>query len=293
MLALTVTQLNTLSDSVVAWVLAAPRDGPATISWLGNIAYPMKQGAVAAIYLGERIYQFPLGLIGLAAATVAFPLLSRHAARGDGDAVGRDLTLGVRLVLLAAVPCAAGLAILPEPIARLLYEHGQFTAQDALRAAPMIEIYGIAVWAYCALPVLVRGFYAMGDRMTPLRVAVSVVALNLILDFTLIWPLAETGLAASTAISAVVQTAALAILFSAKHARLDWRKMAITALRAVFAAATMAAVCFFMLKYIPIRSGSWNALWRVVLPMTVGAGIYVGILAIVGQSDWRELRGRE
>ena len=79
MLALTVTQLNTLSDSVVAWILAAPRDGPATISWLGNVAYPMQQGAVAAIYFGERVYQFPLGLIGVAAATVIFPLLSRHA----------------------------------------------------------------------------------------------------------------------------------------------------------------------------------------------------------------------
>jgi putative peptidoglycan lipid II flippase len=293
MLALTVTQLNTLSDSVVAWILAAPRSGPATISWLGDVAYPMKQGAVAAIYLGERIYQFPLGLIGIAAATVAFPLLSRHAARGDRRAVAQDLTLGVRLVLLLAVPCAVGLFILPEPIARLLYEHGQFTAEDVLRASRMVAVYGIAVWAYCALPVLVRGFYAMDDRITPLRVAVSVVALNLILDFTLIWPLAETGLAASTAISAVVQVAALALLFSKKHVRLVWRDLAATVMRTVVASAVMGAVCLAVLKYIPAQNGTWNALWRVIGPMVAGAATYLGILAIVGRSEWRDLRGQQ
>jgi putative peptidoglycan lipid II flippase len=291
MVALTVTQLNTLSDSVVAWVLATPPDGSATISWLGNVAYPMKQGAVAAIYLGERIYQLPLGLIGVAAATVAFPLLSRHAARGNRDAVARDLTLGLRLVLLAAVPCAVGLAILPEPIARLLYERGQFTADDVLRAARMIAVYGAAVWAYCALPVLVRGFYAMDDRTTPLRVAVSVVALNLALDLTLIWPLAETGLAVSTAVSAVVQVAALAMLFSKRHVPLLWGKMAVTALRAVVAAAIMGAVCLAVLKCVPERAGTWNALWRVAAPMAAGTVVYIRILTLIGRSEWRDLRG--
>jgi putative peptidoglycan lipid II flippase len=293
MVALTVTQLNTLSDSVVAWMLAAPRNGSTTISWLGNVTFPMKQGAVAAIYLGERIYQLPLGLIGVAAATVAFPLLSRHAARGDRDAVARDLTLGVRLVLLAAVPCAVGLAILPEPIARLLYQHGQFTADDVLRAARMIAVYGAAVWAYCALPVLVRGFYAMDDRLTPLRVAVSVVALNLTLDLTLIWPLAETGLAVSTAISAVVQVAVLAMLFSKRHVQLVWREMAVTALRAIVAAAIMGAVCLAALKCVPERTGTWNALWRVAAPMAAGAAAYLGILTLIGRSEWRELRASQ
>jgi len=195
--------------------------------------------------------------------------------------------------LLAAVPCAVALAVLPGPIARLLYEHGQFTAEDVWRAARMIAVYGSAVWAYCALPVLVRGFYAMDDRMTPLRVAVSVVALNLALDLTLIWPLAEVGLAASTAVSAMVQMAALALLFSKRHVQLEWRKLAVTALRAVVAAAVMGVVCFAALRWIPEREGTWNALMRVGVPMVVGAAAYVEILAIMGRSEWRDLRGRE
>jgi putative peptidoglycan lipid II flippase len=293
MLALTVTQLNTLSDSVVAWILAAPRDGPATISWLGNVAYPMQQGAVAAIYFGERVYQFPLGLIGVAAATVIFPLLSRHAARGDRSAVAGDLTLGVRMVLLVAVPCAVGLVVLAEPVARLLFGHGRFTADDVLRAARMIAVYSAAVWAYCLLPVLVRGFYALDDRVIPLRVAVSVVALNLLLDFTLIWPLAESGLAVSTAISAVVQVVVLAATFSRRHVRLAWRELAITAGRTLVASAVMGVVAAVVLNSLPVRDGLYSALVRVVGPMAAAAAAYVLILALIGRSEWRDLRGRE
>ncbi len=78
-LSMAVVQFNTLMDSLVAWGLSAPAGTGATISWLGGAAYPMKSGAAAALYFGERLYQFPLGLLGIAAATVVFPLLSHHA----------------------------------------------------------------------------------------------------------------------------------------------------------------------------------------------------------------------
>jgi putative peptidoglycan lipid II flippase len=292
MLALTVTQLNTLSDSLVAWFLAAPKNGPQTISWLGNVAYPMQQGAAAAIYFGERLYQFPLGLIGIAAATVAFPLLSQDAARGDRAALSGDLSLGLRMVLLVAVPSAVGLVVLAEPIARLLFQHGEFTATDAARAARMIAVYGTAVWAYCALPVLVRGFYAVGDRITPLRIALAAVALNLTLDFTLIWPLGEAGLAASTAISAAVQAAALAIFFSRRRVPLLWQSVAATALRAIIGSAALAAVCLILLSVIPIADGIGNRCLRLVAPLAAGAVVYLSILAIIGRRDWRDLTAR-
>ncbi|HZZ30159.1 MAG TPA: murein biosynthesis integral membrane protein MurJ [Pirellulales bacterium] len=292
-LALTVTQLNTLSDSLVAWILAAPKDGPYTISWLGNVRYPMQQGAAAAIYFGERLYQFPLGLIGIAAATVAFPLLSQHAARGDRAALAEDLTLGLRMVLLAAVPSAVGLVVLAEPIARLLFQHGRFTADDAVRAAGMIAVYGAGVWAYCALPVLVRSFYAVGDRITPLRVALAAVVLNLALDFTLIWPLAEEGLAAATAISAALQAVALALLFSKHHVPLAWRKLTFTALRACAASAAMGAAGALLLHALPLSDGDWNACLRAVAPVVAAVAVYGGVLALVGRSEWADFFGRK
>ena len=157
LLGLAVTQINTLLDSLIAWGLAAAPEGPEQIAWLGGaVRYPMEQGAAAAIYFGERLYQFPLGILGLAVATAIFPLLSRHAARGDRRRLGADLTLGLRLVVFLGVPAGMGLILLAEPLARLLFERGQFTAHDTERAARMITCYAGGVWAYCALPVIVR-----------------------------------------------------------------------------------------------------------------------------------------
>src|SRR6185312_894541 len=191
---LAVTQINTFFDSLLAWGLSAPADGAERIAWLGGAAYPLEQGAAAAIYYGERLYQFPLGLLGMAVATVIFPALSRHAARGEHDRLGEDLTLGLRLVLFLGVPAGAGLTLISEPLARLLFERGEFTAEDTARVASMIRCYGIGVWAFCAAPVIVRGYYALGDRTTPLKAGIVAMALNVGLNLALVWPMAEAGL---------------------------------------------------------------------------------------------------
>ena len=134
-LGLAVTQINTLSDSLIARGFSATPGGPTTIGWLGGAAYPLKQGAAAAVWYGERVYQHPLGLLGIAVATVIFPLLSQLTPSPDGrDRVGSDLTLGLRLVLFGGVPAAAGLFLLAEPLARLLFERQNFTAADTTRA---------------------------------------------------------------------------------------------------------------------------------------------------------------
>ena len=102
-LGLAVTQLNTLADSLIAWGLSAAPGAGQTIPWLpGEIAYPLETGAAAAIYYGERFYQLPVGLLGIAMATVIYPRVSAHAARGDLPAVAGDLSLGLRLVTFLA-----------------------------------------------------------------------------------------------------------------------------------------------------------------------------------------------
>jgi putative peptidoglycan lipid II flippase len=290
-LALTVTQLNTLADSLVAWILAAPRGSSRIIPWLG-VEYPMEQGAAAALYFGERLYQFPLGLIGIAVATVVFPLLARHTARGDLAAVGEDLTRGLRLVFLVAVPSAVGLVVLAEPIARLMFEHGQFTAADTARTARIIAVYGSGVWAYCALPVLVRGFYAMGDRATPLRIALGAVALNLTLDLSLIWWLAETGLAAATVVSASSQMVVLAVLFSRRHVRLGWAKLAATMARAAIASVAMALAGMLLLRTTSNVDGTWNPAIQLACPLFGCLSVYAFMIGTFGRSDWVELLSR-
>ena len=153
-------------------------------------------GAAAAIYYGERFYQLPVGILGTAIATVIYPLLSRHAiCAAIITASAADLTLGLRLVWLTGFACRVGIMLVAEPLlARVLFEHGEFTAADAARSARMIACYASGVWAYLAIPVLVvAGFYAVGDRTTPAKLGVIAGTLNLTLNLTLVWPLAEAA----------------------------------------------------------------------------------------------------
>jgi putative peptidoglycan lipid II flippase len=273
---LAITQLNTLMDSLIAWSLAAPADGPERIAWLGGIRYPMAQGAAASIYYGERLYEFPLALLGIAVATAIYPLLSRHAARGDHDSLRDDLTLGLRLVLFLGVPAGAGLVLLAHPLSRLLFEHGHFTPEDTLRTSRMVVCYGVGVWAYCATPVLVRGFYALGDRLTPVKIGSAMIGLNLVLNLTLVWPMAEAGLAVATSAAAMGQVVLLVLIFSRTKIALDWHSLGKTAARAVGATILMTAASGVALAGVQSAgSGLVGQLTQVAVPTAVGLAVYL------------------
>jgi putative peptidoglycan lipid II flippase len=283
LIGLSVTQINTFNDGLMAWALARAPDGPERIPWLGGaVRYPLEQGAVAATYLAERLYEFPVGIMGLAVATAIFPLLSRHAARGDHRKLGADLTLGLRLVICLGVPAGVGLIVLAHPLVRLLLEHGQFTAEDTARTARVTAYYATGVWAYCASHVLVRGFYALGDSATPAKLAAGIVGLNLTLNLLLIWPLAEAGFAAATAISAAVQVAALTWIFARRKAHLNWPALAATTVRTLFATALMAAACCAALAVLPPASGLLGKLIHVLAPLAVGGFVFCAAYWLIG-----------
>ncbi len=279
---LSVLQINTFVNTLIAWGLASVPSGPQTISWLGGINYPMQQGAVASLYFSDRLCDFTLGIVGLPVAVAIFPLLCRHADRGDHRQMGADMTLGLRLVLCLSIPASVGLMLLAEPITRLVLQGGRFNAADTVRVAWLIDYYGAGVWANCAWPVVVRGFYALSDYRTPVRVCVWVVSLNLLLNLTLIWPLAEAGLALSTTIATVVQLFILTAIFSRRQAPLGWRCLAATAARAILATAAMAGVVYLVLPYMPSSDTLLAKLVHVGVPIFLGAATYCTAYLLMG-----------
>ena len=248
-LGLSITQINTFCDSLLAWAFSSPAGDPhAVLPLPGSPAYPLAAGAVSALYYGERMYQFPLGVFGVALGTAIFPLLARHAARGETESLKQDLSLGLRLVMVIGVPASAALMWLAHPIARCLFERGEFTPTDSLRTAQIITAYGSGVWAYCGLLILQRGCYAIGDRMTPLRLGMISVVVNLGLNLTLIWFLAETGLAVSTACCAMLQVAGLLWAIQQRLGPWDWGRLRSCAVRTLLATVVMSAVGMGLIK---------------------------------------------
>jgi putative peptidoglycan lipid II flippase len=275
-LGLAVTQLNTLADSLIAWALSIPGDEPQTIWWLANrVEYPLQTGAAAAIYYGERFYQLPVGLLGVAIATVIYPLLSKHAAGNALRELTDDLSLGLRLVFFTALPASLGMMLVAEPATRVLFERGAFTSYDAQRAAAMIACYSGGVLAYCALPVLVRGFYAVGRAATPAKIGLVAVLVNLLLNVTLIWPLAERGLAISTAIAAVLQMLLLAATFSRAVHPLPWRALGGTLARCAVATAVMGIVVWAVRYLVPADGERAMLTLQLILSIGGGAAAYL------------------
>jgi putative peptidoglycan lipid II flippase len=192
------------------------------------------------------------------------------------------MTLGLRLVICLSVPAGVGLMLLAEPIARLVLQSGNFGPEDTIRAARVIACYSTGVWAYCMAPVVVRGFYALGNAATPVRVAVWMVALNLLLNFTLIWWWAEAGLATSTSIAAAVQLVVLTAIFSRRQAPLGWRQLIATTARTVLATLVMAGAVCGALQWIPAGARFTDQLMRVCVPIACGAGAYCGTYLLLG-----------
>ena len=288
MVGLAITQINTLLDSVIAWSLAYdPGVTPSrSVAWLGGVVdYPMEVGAASAIYFGERLYQFPLGILGMAIATAIFPLLSRHAAAGQLQQMGDDLGYGIRLALFLGLPSSLGLMLMAEPIARVLFEHGEFGPESTERTARMIACYGAGVWAYCASAVLIRGYYALSDFKRPVMVGVWMVVANLILNLLLIWPLGEAGLAVSTSITAAVQVGLLAWLFARHHVPLHWKAIARTTWRTAAATLCMSLATWATLHALGPSPHFPTQLLTVLLPITTGVIIFALTAWLLGLEE--------
>lgn len=102
---LSITQVNTFCDTLIALVMSRPQDVAAS-AWR-----PLEFGTASALNLGQRLYQFPLGILGVALGTVIFPVLTRHAERGDWQRLRDDLSLGLRLVFLTGMPASGFVAV--------------------------------------------------------------------------------------------------------------------------------------------------------------------------------------
>lgn len=272
-------QVNALLDMVIAmwpnWV------GPT----IAGLAYPLDVRSNAILGYTQRLYQFPLGVFGIAVATAAFPLLTRHA-RDPGRFVA-SLRRALTLSLFIALPAQAGLMLVRGDLVAVMFGGGGsgFSDQGVTRAAWVLLGYSSAIWAYSLNHVLVRAFYAQGDMRTPMRIAIAAVGLNLVLNLTLIWPLREAGLAWSTAIAAMAQTVALWLRLRRSVARpiLD-RSAQRSIRRAVLATAIMTAVLIAVAVLWPTATTWGGHLARLVVLTGVGGGVYLG-LAIAWRSE--------
>src|SRR5436853_1984076 len=224
-IAASAVQINVLINSGFAAQL-----GDGRVSWL-NIAF--------------RLMQLPLGIFGVAIATVALPLVSRSAALGNKAEFRGALAHAMRLVMLLTIPSAIGLMILAEPIIALIYQHGRFTAEATVRTAEALRFYAIGLVGYSAVKVLAPAFYALDKRNLPMLVSLLSIAINFGLNwfFTLNLGLGHRGLALSTSLVAITNFVILYAMMRRYTGRLETGAMIRTLAKLLVAGALLAVIC--------------------------------------------------
>ncbi len=216
------------------------------------IAAGFREGSVSWLQYAFRLMQLPIGLFGVAVATVSLPALSRAAVREDLPAVRATLSESVRLVLLLTVPSALFLAVMGRPILALLFQHGRFHAADTVATADALVMYCVGLPAFAAVGIFTRAFYALGDTRTPVRATFVAVGVNLVLNLLFVGPLAglglaHRGLALATSATSIMNLAQLSWGLRARLGGIDGGRMARSLVRIVAASVVTAALLAFAL----------------------------------------------
>ncbi len=267
-----VSQINLMFDTVLASLIS--------------------EGSVSWLYYSDRLIELPLGVFGVAIATVILPTLSRQFNQGGSD-YHATLDWALRNVLFIAVPATAALVVLAQPIIATLFQHGErFSAFDARMASYSLIAYALGLSAFMLIKVLITGFFSRQDTRTPVKIGIIAMVVNmvfnviLVVPFHYLWSIGHVGLALATAGSAFLNAG---LLYRGLHKggfynpRAGWgRYFLILGL----AAAAMAASLFAAVTYLSaFAEQPWW--WRIVAVTglcLLGLVVYLAVMLLGG---WR------
>ncbi|QDT14747.1 murein biosynthesis integral membrane protein MurJ [Alienimonas californiensis] len=287
---LSIAQMNSLIDGFAAWGFAAPADDPTAEflpGLLPGVGYPLRPGAASELYFGQRLYQFPVGLLGVTVGTVLFP---RFAAASRGELRGVTLA-GLRSALYLGVPASVGLVLTADLLADALLRHGEFDRQAAAETAAAAAWLGAGAWAGCGLSIASRVFYASDDHRTPVWVGVWAVGANLVLNVALVWPLGVSGLAAACTAATCGQF--LALLWLLRRAIPEWRMAALwpATWRSAAGAAVVAAACLAARALSGPAGLGWPAEGELLAAVVAGSLAFLPAARLLGMREAWELVG--
>src|SRR3990167_1169228 len=164
----------------------------------------LPSGSITWLYYSDRLIYFPLGVIGVALATVVMPFLSKNHAEKDEAVFSATLDWALRCTLFIGAPCAVGLFVLSGPILSTLLHSGKFNSFDVIMTAKSLSAFAVGLPAFMLIKILASAFYARHNIKTPVKVAAIAMIVNLILNFILVFPLKHAGLALATSLAALV-----------------------------------------------------------------------------------------
>jgi len=265
-----VSQLNLLLDTIIATKL-----GDKAASWL---------------FYSDRLVELPLGVFGVAIATVIMPGLSRLSAAQSGEKFSQMLDWAIRFVVLIALPATLALIILAEPILYTLFYHGKMKLADILMSSYSLKAYALGLFAFMLIKVLVPGYFARQDMKAPVRIGIIAIIANIVMKplvvipLVILWGLGHVGLAFTTAMAAYVNAYLLYRGLRRQQIYIpasNWPKLWLR-----YGAANLALVAV-LLGFLSVWNlwAEWSVIERVLrlaVVCVVGLAAYLAALVAVG-----------
>lgn len=216
---------------------------------IGQAVASTKDGAIAALQYADRIYQLPLGVVGVAVGVVLLPELARALKSGHLVEADGLQNRSIEFVLFLTLPAAAGIFMLSPDIIRLVYERGAFHPEATATVASVLTIFGFGLPGFVLIKALTPGFFARKDTKTPMRFTMISVVVNSLLAISLFPFFAERGIAAAESIAGWLTT--LQLFFALRKRGLLKIEPAVVSrsIRMLIAAAIMAAAIYYLRGY--------------------------------------------
>ena len=273
----------------------AERPGTTTLEVFGlSLTRPLGEGVVTWFDCANRLYQYPMGILGISLATAIFPLFSRYAADNDVDGLRDTTNRAIRWSLFMGIPSGVALFFLAEPIVAVIFRHGRFTSHDVIRTAFMLRMYCLGMWAYFCNHILLRAFFSQKDVRTPLWTSCILAGVNLIMVVTLVFtPLAGGALGLATATTSSINAITLTFILRRRWGRLGLRNILTSLGRVILAACVMggglAATCYLLLGPID-RATNTQAAVALLVAIPAGAAVFLVLARLLRAPELTELR---
>ncbi|EIZ9931910.1 murein biosynthesis integral membrane protein MurJ [Vibrio parahaemolyticus] len=248
------------------------------------IASFLQTGSISWLYYSDRLLEFPLGLFGIAIATVILPALSRKHVDSQSEGFAHTMDWGVRMVTLLGIPAMLGLMALAKPMLMVLFMRGEFSPQDVHQASLSLLAYASGLLNFMLIKVLAPGYYSRQDTRTPVKYGIIAMVTNMVFNAIFAYFYGYVGLAIATALSAFVN---MALLYRGLHIAGVYqitKRTVFFIIRLVIAGAAMVAAILWQLEDMSVWL-EWSFAHRSgMLGMLIGLGaaVYLAVLFLTG-----------
>jgi len=271
-----VSQINLLLDTFIASLLVS-----GSVSWL---------------YFSDRLVELPLGIFGIAIATVVLPSLSRRHAERSADAFSAMLDWALRLVLLIAVPASLALVLLSQPLIITLFQGENFSVDDVSKVTTSLQAYTLGLLAFMSIKIFAPGYYSRQDTATPVRIGIIAMVTNMVLNILLVFvfDFAHTGLALATSLAAYVNAGLLLAGLLRQGTFVFQQGWGMFLLRMFCANAAMGLFLWYMAgDWVNwLEWNSWTRIGNMAMLCCGGMAIYL-LALFVGGMRLRDFQGQE